>query len=214
MSTRNMSFEAPAQQKMASGNSLCAAVAAAKASADAEAEAREEENAWKDCEGDIRSVCVEHKGPGGNEDHAFYPPRVLLWNRLACSACHDGDIGTSLDENFCEGESEALTTSTTCNIDMLARERQSTTCTTMTQNQKPILPFGSHLFLLSRIPNTIEESKARGRARRVETRTGHWRVGWTCQVEEMKRPPKVRDFQSSILASSWGGHARGPQILQ
>ena len=71
---------------MASGNLLCAAVAAAKASADAEAGAREKENAWKDCEGDTRSACIEHRGPEGKEDHALYPPRVLLGHHPACSA--------------------------------------------------------------------------------------------------------------------------------
>jgi hypothetical protein len=54
-----MGFEAPAQQKTASGNSLWPTVAAAKASAEAEAEAREKENAWKDCVGDTRSACVD-----------------------------------------------------------------------------------------------------------------------------------------------------------
>ena len=75
MSTRNMGFEAPAQQKTASGNSLWPAVAAAKASADAEAEAREKENALKDCVGDTRSACVtvivtEYQGSRSNQKEA------------------------------------------------------------------------------------------------------------------------------------------------
>lgn len=67
MSTRNMGFAAPAQQKTASGNSLWPAVAAAKASADAEAEAREKENAWKDCVGDVRCVCEQYSDSTENE---------------------------------------------------------------------------------------------------------------------------------------------------
>lgn len=59
MSTKNMGFEAPAQQKTASGNALWPAVAAAKASADAEAEVREKANAWKDCVGETRSVYID-----------------------------------------------------------------------------------------------------------------------------------------------------------
>ena len=133
-----MGFEAPAQQKTASGNSLCPAVAAANASADASAVAREKENAWKDCAGDTRSACVDSANtkyrratfvtPRGKRKESECKARWVTGNthlelsqgivELVLRPCNDGNVGPSLYENLCERESEALTTA--CNVDVLA----------------------------------------------------------------------------------------------